>query len=445
MADTILAAAAREHQQPVIGAQFQPVIDLVGQTEKRACLFGRRPLVVAARLQDAEPFGPQAGAPALAQGLGVLQALAQPQFHPVSAIEKAFLKPGARLEAAHDEGDLLMRANLGLPAGLEHRRPAADAHPPGDVLFDLHAQGLLFIAAGLFAPAMRGIEGQPGVVIELAGKDNVVPQLHVLIRGARFGWLPSGKAGGKQQQASRGGLSHAAAFSRRALRPPQESEKRACMKFFVDTAEIEAIRDLAATGLLDGVTTNPSLIAKSGRDFKEVTAEICRIVDGPVSAEVVALDHATMMKEAEVLRKIADNVCIKVPLTVDGLKTCKALTGDGTMVNVTLCFSANQALLAAKAGATFVSPFVGRHDDNGFDGMELIRDIRLIYDNYAFATEILVASVRHTNHVLEAARIGADVMTAPPAVIHALFRHVLTDKGIEGFLADWARTGQSIL
>jgi len=217
------------------------------------------------------------------------------------------------------------------------------------------------------------------------------------------------------------------------------------MKFFVDTAEIDAIRDLAATGLLDGVTTNPSLIAKSGRDFKEVTREICGIVDGPVSAEVVALDHATMMKEAEVLRRIADNVCIKVPLTVDGLKTCKALSGEGTMVNVTLCFSANQALLAAKAGATFISPFVGRHDDNGFDGMELISDIRLIYDNYDFATEILVASVRHTTHVLQAAKIGADVMTAPPKVILDLFKHVLTDKGIEGFMADWAKTGQSIL
>ena len=217
------------------------------------------------------------------------------------------------------------------------------------------------------------------------------------------------------------------------------------MKFFADTAEIADIKDLAATGLLDGVTTNPSLIAKSGRDFMEVTKEICDIVDGPVSAEVVALDHETMMKEAEVLRKIADNVCIKVPLTIDGLKTCKALTDDGTMVNVTLCFSANQALLAAKAGATFVSPFVGRHDDNGVDGMDLIRDIRLIYDNYAFETEILVASVRHVVHVLESARIGADVMTAPPKVIHALVKHVLTDKGIEGFMADWAKTGQSIL
>ncbi|MGN6499671.1 MAG: fructose-6-phosphate aldolase [Tsuneonella sp.] len=217
------------------------------------------------------------------------------------------------------------------------------------------------------------------------------------------------------------------------------------MKFFVDTADTAEIEDLNATGLLDGVTTNPSLIAKSGRDFMEVTREICGLVDGPVSAEVVALDHATMMQEAEVLRKLADNVCIKVPLTIDGLKTCKALIGDGTMVNVTLCFSANQALLAAKAGATFVSPFVGRHDDNGFDGMDLIRDIRLIYDNYAFETEILVASVRHPIHVLESARIGADVATMPPAVIRSLFKHVLTDKGIEGFLADWAKTGQSII
>ena len=216
------------------------------------------------------------------------------------------------------------------------------------------------------------------------------------------------------------------------------------MKFFVDTAEIAEIAEMAATGLLDGVTTNPSLIAKSGRDFIEVTKEICGLTHGPVSAEVVALDHEGMMREAEILRKIADNVCIKVPLTVDGLKTCKKLTSDGTMVNVTLCFSANQALLAAKAGATFVSPFVGRHDDNGFDGMDLIRDIRLIYDNYAFATEILVASIRHGVHVLESAKIGADVITAPPAVIKGLFKHVLTDKGIEGFLADWAKTGQSI-
>lgn len=217
------------------------------------------------------------------------------------------------------------------------------------------------------------------------------------------------------------------------------------MKFFVDTADTAEIADLAATGLLDGVTTNPTLIAKAGKDFIEVTREICALVDGPVSAEVVALDHLTMMREAEVLRKIADNVCIKVPLTIDGLKTCKALTSEGTQVNVTLCFSANQALLAAKAGATFISPFVGRHDDNGFDGMDLIRDIRLIYDNYAFETQILVASIRHGVHVLESARIGADVITAPPAVIKGLFKHVLTDKGIEGFLADWAKTGQSIV
>ena len=217
------------------------------------------------------------------------------------------------------------------------------------------------------------------------------------------------------------------------------------MKFFADTADIADIRDLAETGLIDGVITNPSLIHKSGRDFIEVTKEICGIVDGPVSAEVVALDHETMMKEAETLRKIADNVCIKVPLTIDGLKTCKKLTGDGTMVNVTLCFSANQALLAAKAGATFVSPFVGRHDDNGFNGMDLIRDIRIIYDNYpGFTTEILVASIRNPVHVLESARIGADVATMPAAVIKGLFKHVLTDKGIEGFIADWEKTGQTI-
>ena len=216
------------------------------------------------------------------------------------------------------------------------------------------------------------------------------------------------------------------------------------MKFFVDTADIADIKEMVETGLLDGVTTNPSLIHKSGRDFMEVTKEICAIVDGPVSAEVVALDHDTMMKEAETLRRIADNVCIKVPLTVDGLKTCKKLTGDGTQVNVTLCFSANQALLAGKAGATFVSPFVGRHDDNGFDGMDLISDIRRIYDNYDFGTEILVASIRNPVHVLESARIGADVATMPPAVIKGLFKHVLTDKGIEGFVADWEKTGQTI-
>ena len=216
------------------------------------------------------------------------------------------------------------------------------------------------------------------------------------------------------------------------------------MKFFVDTADINDIRELAETGLLDGVTTNPSLIHKSGRDFMEVTREICSIVSGPVSAEVVATDHKEMMREAEILRKIADNIAIKVPLTVDGLKTCKALRGEGTMVNVTLCFTPSQALLAAKAGASFISPFVGRLDDIGSEGMSIISDIRLIYDNYDFATEILVASVRHPVHILEAAKIGADVMTAPPAVIRQLFKHPLTDRGLEAFIADWQKTGQKI-
>ena len=216
------------------------------------------------------------------------------------------------------------------------------------------------------------------------------------------------------------------------------------MKFFADTAEIAEIRELAETGLLDGVTTNPSLVHKSGRDFIEVVREIAGICPGPISAEVVALDYATMMSEAEVLRKIATNIAIKVPLTPDGLKACKALTGDGTMVNVTLCFSAGQALLAAKAGASFISPFVGRHDDVGFDGMQLIADIRMIYDNYNFPTQILVASVRHPIHVVEAAKLGADVMTAPPKIIHQLFKHPLTDAGIAGFLKDWQATGQKI-
>lgn len=216
------------------------------------------------------------------------------------------------------------------------------------------------------------------------------------------------------------------------------------MKFFVDTADTAEIRELAETGLLDGVTTNPSLVHKAGRDFLEVVREIAGIVEGPVSAEVVAADLAGMLREAEVLRRIADNVTIKVPLTIDGLKACRRLTGEGTMVNVTLCFSANQALLAAKAGATFVSPFVGRHDDVGYPGMELIADIRQIYDNYDFRTEILVASVRHPIHVHEAAKMGADVMTAPPAVIRQLFRHPLTDSGLKAFLADWEKTGQRI-
>ena len=216
------------------------------------------------------------------------------------------------------------------------------------------------------------------------------------------------------------------------------------MKLFADTAEVADIRELAATGLLDGVTTNPSLIHKSGRDFLEVVREIAGVVKGPVSAEVVALDYDGMMREAGVLRKIADNVAIKVPLTPDGLKACKALTSDGSMVNVTLCFSPAQALLAAKAGATFISPFVGRLDDIGQNGMELIADIRQIYDQYDFATEILVASVRHPMHIVEAAKIGADVMTAPPKIIWQLFKHPLTDSGIASFLKDWQSTGQKI-
>jgi len=216
------------------------------------------------------------------------------------------------------------------------------------------------------------------------------------------------------------------------------------MKFFADTAEIAEIRELAETGLLDGVTTNPSLVQKAGRDFLEVVREICEVVGGPVSAEVVALDYEGMMREAEVLRKIAKNIAVKVPLTPAGLKACKALTSDGAMVNVTLCFSAAQALLAAKAGASFISPFVGRLDDIGQPGMELISDIRMIYDNYDFPTEILVASVRHPMHVVEAAKIGADVMTAPPKIIWQLFKHPLTDAGIQSFLADWQKTGQHI-
>ena len=216
------------------------------------------------------------------------------------------------------------------------------------------------------------------------------------------------------------------------------------MKFFVDTADVKEIRELNELGLLDGVTTNPSLILKSGRDIREVTKEICDIVSGPVSAEVTAIEYAEMMREAASLAKIADNICIKVPLTLDGLKACKAITTDGRQVNVTLCFSANQALLAAKAGATFISPFIGRIDDMGIDGMELIAEIRTIYDNYDFDTEILAASIRTVNHVKQAALIGADVATVPPATLKALVKHPLTDKGLEAFLADWAKTGQKI-
>ncbi len=217
------------------------------------------------------------------------------------------------------------------------------------------------------------------------------------------------------------------------------------MKFFVDTANIDDIRELADTGLLDGVTTNPSLVAKTGRDFNEVLKDICAAVAGPVSAEVTATDHQEMIAQGRKLAATADNIAVKVPLTWDGLKACRALRNDGTMVNVTLCFSAPQALLAAKAGATFVSPFVGRLDDIGHDGMQLIRDIRTIYDNYPdLETEILVASIRHPVHVLEAARIGAEVATVPPDVLRKLAQHPLTDKGLAAFLADWQSTGQSI-
>lgn len=218
------------------------------------------------------------------------------------------------------------------------------------------------------------------------------------------------------------------------------------MKFFVDTADTDEIRDLAATGLLDGVTTNPSLVAKSGRDFTEVVQEICNMVDGPVSAEVTATEADAMIEEGRKLAGLADNVAIKVPLTWDGLKACRALTQAGTMVNVTLCFSANQALLAAKAGATFISPFIGRLDDIGEDGMDVIRDIRQIYDNYDnLSTEILAASIRSEEHVKQAALAGSDVATVPPQVLRDLVKHPLTDKGLAAFLADWEKTGQTIL
>ncbi|MEM1073915.1 MAG: fructose-6-phosphate aldolase [Pseudomonadota bacterium] len=217
------------------------------------------------------------------------------------------------------------------------------------------------------------------------------------------------------------------------------------MKFFVDTADTQAIAELNDFGMVDGVTTNPSLILKSGRDILEVTKEICDIVSGPVSAEVVALEAEAMIAEGRKLAEIAENITVKLPLTWDGLKACKVLTDEGKMVNVTLCFSANQALLAAKAGASFISPFIGRLDDMNIDGTELIADIRAVYDNYGFETEILAASIRSVNHVQQVALTGADVMTAPPDVIKKLASHPLTDKGLEQFMADWAKTGQNIL
>jgi transaldolase len=217
------------------------------------------------------------------------------------------------------------------------------------------------------------------------------------------------------------------------------------MKFFIDSADTEAIAELAATGMVDGVTTNPSLVAKSGRDFKQLVGEICTLTDGPVSAEVTALEADAMLKEADELLAIADNVCIKVPLTWDGLKATRTLADNGHKVNVTLCFSANQALLAAKAGAAYISPFVGRLDDIAADGMALIADIRQIYNNYPeLETEILVASVRSPEHMRQSALIGADVATLPPEVLRSLISHPLTDKGLEAFLADWQKTGQSI-
>jgi len=216
------------------------------------------------------------------------------------------------------------------------------------------------------------------------------------------------------------------------------------MKFFVDSADLEQIAMLNDIGLVDGVTTNPSIIAKSGRDFKTVIKEICKMVDGPVSAEVVSMEKDKMLEEARILRKIADNVCVKLPLTMDGLAACKVLSSEGTQTNVTLCFSANQALLAAKCGASFISPFIGRLDDISLDGLELIEDIRTIYDNYGFETEILAASIRSVGHIKECALIGADVITSPPEVIRKLSDHVLTDKGLAAFMKDWEKTGQTI-
>lgn len=217
------------------------------------------------------------------------------------------------------------------------------------------------------------------------------------------------------------------------------------MKFFADTADISAIGELHETGLLDGITTNPSLVAQSGRKFDEVLKQICEIVPGPVSAEVAAIDFDGMVAEGEHLAKVAGNIVVKLPMTWDGLKACRHLTANGIRINVTLCFSANQALLAAKAGAAYISPFIGRLDDINHDGMQLIRDIRAIYDNYAFETEILAASIRSVNHVSEAAIAGADIATIPPAIIHKLAAHPLTDKGLDAFVKDWKSTGQTIV
>ncbi len=217
------------------------------------------------------------------------------------------------------------------------------------------------------------------------------------------------------------------------------------MQFFLDTAEISEIREFADSGMVDGITTNPTLIAKSGRNIHEVIKEICALIPGPVSAEVTATEYKEMMREAESLKKIADNICIKLPLTVDGLRACKALSSEGTKVNVTLCFSPSQALLAAKAGATYISPFVGRLDDISMDGMQLIADICDIYNNYPeFDTQVLVASIRHPEHIVAAAKIGAHVATLPVKVLKQLYQHPLTDMGLDAFLKDWQKTGQKI-
>ncbi|MFT6676345.1 MAG: transaldolase [Sulfitobacter sp.] len=241
------------------------------------------------------------------------------------------------------------------------------------------------------------------------------------------------------------GFKQVCSWGKGRINAPLLKRKDTEMKFFVDTAEIDAIAELNDLGMVDGVTTNPSLILKSGRDIMEVTKEICELVDGPVSAEVVAMEADAMIAEGRKLAEIAENITVKLPLTWDGLKACKVLSSEGKMVNVTLCFSANQALLAAKAGATFISPFIGRLDDINIDGLDLIQDIRTIYDNYGFTTEILAASIRTVSHVQDCALIGADVMTAPPEVIKKLAGHILTDKGLEQFMKDWAKTGQKIL
>ena len=475
MVDPVRETAARGDDDHIGSGERNARVQIGLQYQARAELIARLIGSSLSSARDVQIFRIKTGRERLAERLGVAHTLAQAQFHPIRAIEESLFCAGARGKATKFQRHLLMHAQLGQSARFKHAATPAQPDAVCNRRIQIETQSLLLVSARLLAPARAGIDGEAKIVFEVLYANSIDPELRVLL--LRIYWRETRGQGANESGDHREtlchdtiigdeGVSYQPEFTRTNTAPVLASQPLLChrlsqpnhptdlraslrenapMKFFVDTAEIADIKELAATGLLDGVTTNPSLIHKSGRDFMEVTKEICGIVDGPVSAEVVALDHETMMREAEILRKIADNVCIKVPLTVDGLKTCKALTGDGTMVNVTLCFSANQALLAAKAGASFISPFVGRHDDNGFDGMELIEDIRLIYDNYGFETEILVASIRHTTHVLESAKIGADVITAPPKVILGLFKHVLTDKGIEAFLADWEKTGQSIV